>query len=111
AEDTLDAVIERLGDVPRSARRCRTRKLVLRGGRGQAGRSGEASRHLASRYGSEASVVTAMVEADPSLGEPLVEWLPYLRAEALYAVRYEMARTVDDVLARRTRARLQARDA
>ena len=37
--------------------------------------------------------------------------LPYLRAEAVYAARYEMARSVDDVLARRTRARLQARDA
>ena len=37
--------------------------------------------------------------------------LPYLRAEAVYAARHEMATTVDDVLARRTRARLQARDA
>jgi glycerol-3-phosphate dehydrogenase len=52
-----------------------------------------------------------MVDADPSLGEPLVEGLPYLRAEAVYAVRHEMAGSVDDVLARRTRARLQARDA
>jgi glycerol-3-phosphate dehydrogenase len=52
-----------------------------------------------------------MIQSDPALGESLVEGLPYLRAEALYAVRHEMARTVDDVLARRTRARLQARDA
>ena len=37
--------------------------------------------------------------------------LPYLRAEAVYAVRHEMARTVDDVLSRRTRARLLGRDA
>jgi glycerol-3-phosphate dehydrogenase len=40
-----------------------------------------------------------------------VAGLPYVRAEAVYAVRHEMATTVDDVLARRTRARLQARDA
>src|SRR3546814_1925377 len=53
----------------------------------------------------------AMIEADPSLGEPFVAGLPYCRAEALYAVRHEMATTVDDVLSRRTRARLQARDA
>ena len=67
--------------------------------------------HLAGRYGSEARVLAAMIEADPDLGAPLVDGLPYLRAEALYAVRHEMARSVDDVLARRTRARLQARDA
>ena len=36
--------------------------------------------------------------------------LPYLRAEAVYAARHEMARSVDDVLSRRTRARLLARD-
>jgi glycerol-3-phosphate dehydrogenase len=108
AEDTVEAVLEQLPDLPRSTRRCRTRKLVLRGGdRVPAG----ASDHLADRYGSEARVLAAMVDADPSLGEPLVEGLPYLRAEAVYAVRHEMAGSVDDVLARRTRARLQARDA
>ena len=53
----------------------------------------------------------ALVEGDPGLGEPLVAGLPYLRAEAVYAARHEMAMTVDDVLSRRTRARLQARDA
>ena len=37
--------------------------------------------------------------------------LPYLKAEAVYAARHEMARSVDDVLTRRTRARLLARDA
>jgi glycerol-3-phosphate dehydrogenase len=108
AEDTLDAVLEQLGDAPRSARRCRTRSMVLRGGDGPPPAPGD---HLAERFGSEARVITALVEADPALGEPLVEGLPYLRAEALYAVRHEMATTVDDVLARRTRARLQARDA
>ena len=53
----------------------------------------------------------ALIDADPALGEPLVAGLPYLRAEAVHAARHEMATTVDDVLARRTRARLQARDA
>ena len=43
---------------------------------------------------------------DPSLAEPLVPGLPYVRAEAVYAARHEMARTLDDVLSRRTRARL-----
>ena len=53
----------------------------------------------------------AMVEADPDLAEPLVEGLPYLRAEAVYAARHEMAATLDDVLSRRTRARLLAAEA
>jgi glycerol-3-phosphate dehydrogenase len=52
-----------------------------------------------------------MTEGDASLAEPLVRGLPYLRAEAVFAARYEMARSVDDVLSRRTRARLLARDA
>ena len=37
--------------------------------------------------------------------------LPYVRAEAVYAARYEMARSLDDILSRRTRARLLGRDA
>ena len=45
------------------------------------------------------------------LGEPIVPGLEYVRAEVVHAVRNEMAQTVDDVLARRTRARLLARDA
>ena len=51
----------------------------------------------------------AMIDRDPSLAEPLVPGLPYLKAEAVYSARYEMARSVDDILARRTRARLLAR--
>ncbi len=66
--------------------------------------------HLAGRYGGEARVLMAAVQSDPSLGEPLVPGLPYLRAEAVFAVRHEMARSVDDVLSRRTRARLLGRD-
>ena len=51
-----------------------------------------------------------MLAEDASLAEPLVAGLAYIRAEAIYAVREEMARSVDDVLSRRTRARLLARD-
>jgi glycerol-3-phosphate dehydrogenase len=71
----------------------------------------ETVEHLAGRYGGEAHTVVAMVEQRPDLGEPLVPGLPYLRAEALHAVRYEMATTLDDVLSRRTRARILLRDA
>ncbi len=108
AEDSVDAVVDHVEGLPRAARRCRTAKLRLRGADGVTPEPGE---HLASRFGSEARVIEALVEADPALGEPLVPGLPYLKAEAVHAVRHEMATTVDDVLSRRTRARLQARDA
>ena len=108
AEDTLDALVHDLEGLPRTARRCRTRRLRLIGADGPAAGT---SPHLAGRYGSEATAIDALVREDPGLGRPLVDGLPYVRAEALYAARYEMATCVDDVLARRTRARLQARDA
>ena len=101
AADTVDEVESVLG---RARTRSRTAKLALRGATG-------AGDHLGSRYGSEARVVRAMIAADPSLAEPLVPTLPYVRAEALYAARYEMARTLDDVLSRRTRSGILARDA
>src|SRR5439155_6610743 len=88
--------------------RSRTARLSLRGA---AGFEAVADEHLAGRYGGDARTVQAMVAADPALGQPLVPALPYLRAEAVYAARYEMAHTLDDVLSRRTRALLLARDA
>jgi glycerol-3-phosphate dehydrogenase len=103
AQDTVDEVVSVLG----RGGRCRTPRLPLHGAEGYSGVNDE---HLASRYGGDARTVQAMVAADPSLGEPLVPSLPYLRAEAVYTARYEMAHTLDDVLARRTRALLLARD-
>ena len=44
------------------------------------------------------------------LGEPIVDGAPYVQAEVVYAARCELARSVDDVLSRRTRLRLFARD-
>ncbi len=52
----------------------------------------------------------AMIEQDPALGETLVDGLPYVAAEAVFAARHEMAGSVDDVLSRRTRARIYGRD-
>ena len=115
AADTVDEVLDVLGDrVSGVARRSRTKKLRLRGAEGFDALDGSddpLTDHLANRYGGEARTILAMTEADPTLAEPLVADLPYVRAEAVYAVRHEMARSVDDVLSRRTRARLLARDA
>jgi glycerol-3-phosphate dehydrogenase len=121
AADTVDTVVDHLGDrAPRGlARRSRTRKLALRGAAGYEaakatvvpGLSAQQVEHLVGRHGGEARVLFAMVEATPDLAQPLVEGLPYLRAEAVYAARHEMVATVDDVLSRRTRARLLAAEA
>jgi glycerol-3-phosphate dehydrogenase len=108
AADTVDEVLRVLGRGRTQARRSPTKKLRLRGADGF-DRVDDA--HLRSRYGSEARVVGAMVTAAPELGEPLVSGLPYVKAEAVYAARYEMAQTLEDVLSRRTRALLLARDA
>jgi glycerol-3-phosphate dehydrogenase len=55
-------------------------------------------------YGSDAYEIGKLIEADARLGEPLHAALPYVKAEVVWAVRHEMARTVEDILARRTRA-------
>ncbi len=70
------------------------------------GVAGDVAEHLAGRYGGQARVVAAMVTERPALAEPLVPGLPYLAAEAVYAARYEMALTLEDVLSRRTRSLL-----
>ena len=119
AEDTVDAVVTGLG---RRGLRCRTKNLRLHGapstGRVAPRAGGEganvrpdssdpvASRttHLAGRFGTEAGAVLAMADGRPDLLEPLVAGLPYLRVEAVWAVQREMARSVSDVLDRRTQA-------
>jgi glycerol-3-phosphate dehydrogenase len=55
-------------------------------------------------YGNDGARIQGLVAKDPSLGEKLHPLLPYLKAEAIWAAREEMARTIEDVLARRTRA-------
>ncbi len=55
-------------------------------------------------YGSDAVEIRKLIETEARLGEPLHAALPYVKAEVIWATRNEMARTVEDVLARRTRA-------
>ncbi|MGD9986005.1 glycerol-3-phosphate dehydrogenase/oxidase [Pseudonocardia sp.] len=66
--------------------------------------------HLLSRYGSMIDEVLALVDDDPSLGEPLAGAPDYLRAEIVYAAAYEGARHIEDALARRTRISIETFD-
>ncbi|NHV25711.1 glycerol-3-phosphate dehydrogenase/oxidase [Burkholderia sp. D-99] len=111
AEQTIDTVGRLLG----RRTRCRTKSAYLLGAAGYDPQaivaSGGLAAHLGERYGTEARFVGDLADETPSLLAPIVEGLPYSEAEVLYAVRHEFARSVDDVLSRRTRARLMARDA
>ncbi len=55
-------------------------------------------------YGSDADTMRDLVSECPELGIPIHDRLPYTPVEVIWSVRHEMARTVDDILARRQRA-------
>ena len=55
-------------------------------------------------YGSDAIHIKQLIKANPALGDKLHDDLPYIKAEVVWSVRSEMARTVEDFLARRSRA-------
>ncbi|HEY2951885.1 MAG TPA: glycerol-3-phosphate dehydrogenase/oxidase [Verrucomicrobiae bacterium] len=55
-------------------------------------------------YGADASRLLEMVEDNSALNELLHPSLPYRACEVVWAVRQEMARTLEDTLCRRTRA-------
>lgn len=87
--------------------KCATRKLKLHG-YSEGIRYGE----TLSSYGSDAIKIKAFIQENPSWGELLLENHPYIKAEVVWAVREEMALTVEDVLSRRIRLLfLNARDA
>lgn len=62
--------------------------------------------HLANRYGGRSRVLVAMIQAEPALATLLAPGYPFIEAEVLYAVRYEMALTLETVLTRRVPLRL-----
>jgi glycerol-3-phosphate dehydrogenase len=99
-----------------------TRKLTLRGSGGWAearqlvrargralGIDDDIIAHLGGAYGADALAVLALVEQDNSLATRLLPDLPYIRAEAIYVSREEMAYTLEDVLQRRTHIALEDR--
>ena len=63
-----------------------------------------ASSGAQSVYGADLPHLMTLCDSRPELRERLHPRLPYLKAEVVWAARCEMAQTVEDVLARRTRA-------
>ena len=100
-EDCVDRVTQISGfpSVP-----SRTAELPLHGS-SAAAETFAPPDHLAV-YGTDREKVRELAASENGLGEPFNGRLPYLQAEVVWAARQEMARTVEDVLARRTRALL-----
>jgi glycerol-3-phosphate dehydrogenase len=110
AKLVVDRLVERDGrEAP-----CRTHEIPLGapidpdGLRRVPGLGDDAYRQLAGRYGYAAERVLELAVADPELARPIVAGLPDLLAEAPFSVRSEQARSVGDVLLRRTRLGLLA---
>jgi glycerol-3-phosphate dehydrogenase len=96
AEDTVNQAAE-LARLPE--RPCVTKTLAIHGALRDA--AGQGPLRV---YGSDASAIRELARSNPSLSAALHPRLPYSGAEIIWAVRAEMARTVEDALARRTRA-------
>jgi glycerol-3-phosphate dehydrogenase len=64
--------------------------------------------HLLNRHGSLISEILELVEEQPKLSAKLDSQLPYIKAEIVYAASHEGARSVDDVISRRTRLSFEA---
>src|SRR5579885_2669717 len=96
AEDCVDqaATLGQLPDFP-----CITQNLRIHGFHENASQFGELA-----VYGSDAEKLRGLVRKNPALGARLHPMLPYVKAEVIWAVREEMARAIEEVLARRTRA-------
>jgi glycerol-3-phosphate dehydrogenase len=99
AEDTLNFAIKQ-GTLPR--RKCITDGIPLHG----ATKDLTVTDPYLREYGTDIPAIEALIASDPQLGETIDPDLPYTFAQVVYAVREERARTLEDVLPRRTRALL-----
>ena len=85
-----------LGKLPNA--KCQTKNLLIHGANGEV----DKSQHLYI-YGSDQKEIKQLIEKSPELGEKLHQRLEFTKAEVVWAIRNEMARTIEDVLARRVR--------
>jgi glycerol-3-phosphate dehydrogenase len=95
AEDCVDNAIRVGGLKPAE---CPTKNMRVHG------HPGENYPQRLSEYGSDAAALVQLAASTPGANDQLAERLTYVAGQAIFAARNEMARTVEDVLARRTRA-------
>ena len=94
AEDTIDEAIK---TCDLEARPCVTENLKIHG------YSTRKQNYHTDIYGEDAVHITNLIQENPALAEKLDESFPYTAAEVVWFVRNEMARSVEDILARRLR--------
>jgi glycerol-3-phosphate dehydrogenase len=94
AEETVNKAIES-GGLKRT--KSITRDLKIHGSVDK-----KSDTYLAT-YGSDEKAIRSLITNNPSLGKKLHDNFSYTEAQVIWAVRQEMARTVEDVLARRLR--------
>jgi glycerol-3-phosphate dehydrogenase len=99
AQDTVDDAVA-VGDLP--PRACVTEKLRLHGWMSRDDPRTPHAGHMR-MYGADAELVEAFLDDDAARREPIHPHLPYVMGQVSWAARHEMARTVEDVLARRSR--------
>ena len=63
--------------------------------------SESSARHLAGKFGTRAPQVLQLAVEQPALMQPIIVGQAPLRAEIVFAIRAEMAQTIEDILARR----------
>lgn len=109
AEDAIDAV-ERHLNGPHTP--CRTPSHPLAGSEGftpdlwqklvaEFRVSEPSARRLAEKFGARAARVLALTKENPALAKPLADGTATIKAEVIFCARYEMAVSIEDVLARR----------
>jgi glycerol-3-phosphate dehydrogenase len=103
AEDTLNAAI-RGGLLPE--KECVTRNVGLRGRPAKGSFESPGEGPYLSEYGADAEAIRAIENSCPGSSETIDPGLPYTHSMVVYAVRCESARTLEDVLSRRTRSLL-----
>jgi glycerol-3-phosphate dehydrogenase len=112
AEDTIDAVQREMGG---SVTPTTTKQHALAGAAGydedfskeiekEYSLPADVARHLAGKFGARALQVLELINENPSWKWRIAPGLPVIEAEIMFCIRYEMAETIEDLLARRTGA-------
>jgi glycerol-3-phosphate dehydrogenase len=114
AEDTIDAVQREMGGPVTPST---TKQHSLAGAAGyhkgfskdiekEYSLPADVAKHLAGKFGSTALAALELRKENPAWNRRIAAGLPVIEAEIIFCIRYEMAETIEDLLARRTGAQL-----
>jgi glycerol-3-phosphate dehydrogenase len=110
AQDTIDAVQREMGGSPTMSL---TRQQPLAGAKGfdanfasrlekEYSLPADVARHLSGKFGLRALKLLELLNENPEWRRRITERVPAIQAELVYCIRFEMAETIEDLLARRT---------